>query len=226
MASNIFLGSIEIADSSQRVTIAMDGNQGNIILGGGGHDGDLLMKNTAGSITVGINGQNGSVLLGGSGQDGDLVLRNSSNRDTMRLDGAGAAAYFGGNGSDGDLVIRDASGGTTIHLDGQSGEVRIRDWRIRVPDDVFEPNYPLRSPADLRAFIKACGHLPDIPSAQDVADNGLDLAGLGISLLRKVEELTLYVLRQDQILAEQDRRIATLEAELAATIRSRGGSPC
>lgn len=226
MATNTFIGSIEIADSGQHVTIAIDGNHGNITLGGAGHDGDLLMKNTAGSITVGINGQNGSVLLGVNGQDGDLVLRNSSNQDTMRLDGNGASASFGGNGSDGDLWIRNTSGATTIHLDGQSGEVRIRDWRIRVPDDVFEAEYSLRSLAELRTFIDRRGHLPDVPSARDVARDGVNLAGFGMSLLRKLEELTLYVLRQDEALAAQAERITTLEAALADAAGARGGAAC
>jgi len=77
--ANVYIGKFSLGDQSKVETIALDGNNANITLGGNGHDGDILMKNSAGSTTVGINGQTGSINLGGTGQDGDLLLRNSAN---------------------------------------------------------------------------------------------------------------------------------------------------
>jgi hypothetical protein len=37
-------------------------------------------------------------------------------------------------------------------------------------------------------------HLPDIPSAEEMEEQGLDLGDMQIKLLQKIEELTLYVI--------------------------------
>jgi len=61
-------------------------------------------------------------------------------------------------------------------------------------DYVFDKNYKLRSLKQLESFIKANKHLPDIPSAKEVKDNGLKLGESQAKLLQKIEELTLYVI--------------------------------
>jgi len=196
--SNLIVGTVELADNSKDVTISLDGEKGNITLGGDGHDGDILMKNSANATTVGINGQTGALHLGGTGQDGDLLLRASNNQNTIRLDGGSGQAVLGGGGQDGDLIVKDSSGATTVYIDGQTGAIKIHDWQISVPDYVFEPSYDLRRPDALRQFINANGHLPDVPSADDVARDGLDLSSFCMILLKKIEELTLYGLEQSK----------------------------
>jgi len=61
-------------------------------------------------------------------------------------------------------------------------------------DHVFKPDYKLRSLKDLEKFIKTNNHLPEIPSAKEVQENGLDLGDMQGKLLLKIEELTLYIL--------------------------------
>ncbi|MFZ5964895.1 hypothetical protein ACOXXX_18275 [Thalassococcus sp. BH17M4-6] len=80
---------------------------------------------------------------------------------------------------------------------------------LNVPDYVFGPDYALRPLAEVAAFIGTNRHLPDVPSAAEIAADGLDLTDMQMALLKKVEELTLYTL-------EQEDRIARLEAALAA----------
>ena len=63
------------------------------------------------------------------------------------------------------------------------------DW----PDYVFNSTYQLRPLAEVEAFIKTNSHLPEIPSAEEVANEGIDLAEMDASLLKKIEELTLYL---------------------------------
>lgn len=64
-------------------------------------------------------------------------------------------------------------------------------------DFVFAPNYRLASLASVEKYIDQHHHLPDVPSAQAVVSNGLDLAENQAKLLQKIEELTLYVIAQD-----------------------------
>ena len=61
-------------------------------------------------------------------------------------------------------------------------------------DHVFYPDYQLRSLSELEQYIKQNNRLPEIPSAQEVMENGLDLGDMQGKLLLKVEELTLYIL--------------------------------
>ncbi len=62
------------------------------------------------------------------------------------------------------------------------------------PDYVFKEDYKLRSIPELEAFINENGHLPDVPSAEEMENGVLDLEKMNTLLLQKVEELTLYVI--------------------------------
>jgi len=78
-----------------------------------------------------------------------------------------------------------------------------------LPDYVFEPDYPLMPLTDLAAFIERNKHLPNIPSAKEVARTGrIDMTELQRRLLEKVEELTLYTLDQQRTISVQESTIA------------------
>jgi len=79
------------------------------------------------------------------------------------------------------------------------------------PDYVFQPGYHLPSLDSLSHFLQTNHHLPDVPSADSVAKNGLDLGGNQAQMLKKIEELTLYVIQQQKELEEvkaENRRLA------------------
>ena len=65
-------------------------------------------------------------------------------------------------------------------------------------DYVFEPDYELRSLESLEQFITENKHLPNIPSANEMQENGVNLAAMSGQLLAKIEELTLYTLQQQR----------------------------
>lgn len=75
------------------------------------------------------------------------------------------------------------------------------------PDYVFEHGYKLPSLADLEAFIKKNKHLPDVPSAKEVEANGLDLGDNQAILLKKIEELTLYVIEQQKQIDQMKKKL-------------------
>jgi hypothetical protein len=76
------------------------------------------------------------------------------------------------------------------------GKVQVNGQNLNVPDYVFEDDYELMPLDELQTFINENGHLPGIASAEQVNDEGLDLAGSQMSQLQKIEELTLYILQQ------------------------------
>jgi hypothetical protein len=77
----------------------------------------------------------------------------------------------------------------TVH----SKEVKV-DLAVPGPDYVFEPTYGLKPLAEIETYIKANKHLPEVPSAKEMEANGINVSEMNMLLLKKVEELTLYVI--------------------------------
>ena len=78
-------------------------------------------------------------------------------------------------------------------------------------DYVFDEEYKLASLSEVEDFILKNKHLKGIPSAKEVATNGIDVAETDASLLMKIEELTLYVIAMDKENKELKNRITNLE---------------
>ncbi len=107
-------------------------------------------------------------------------------------------------GSNGNVGINNASPSAQLHVSGNIKATVFEEW----PDYVFEESYELSSLKDVEEHIKAHGHLQDIPSAEEVKRDDIDLTSMDAKLLQKIEELTLYLI-------EQNKRIDELEQQLA-----------
>ena len=77
-------------------------------------------------------------------------------------------------------------------------------------DYVFAPNYKLPSLKEVEDFIHLHRHLPGVPSTGVVEKEGLDLGSNQTVLLKKIEELTLYIIEQDKKIKEQEMTIDEL----------------
>src|SRR5690606_38618114 len=93
-----------------------------------------------------------------------------------------------------------------LTVDGVISASEVRVSNTPNSDYVFEPDYPLLPLSEVEVHIKEKKHLPGIPSAEEFKENGVSLGEMDDMLLRKVEELTLYVI-------EQNRRMEKLEEE-------------
>ena len=76
---------------------------------------------------------------------------------------------------------------------------------------MFEPDYKLRSLEATEAYIKAHKHLPEIPSAAEMEENGIQLKEMNLKLLQKIEELTLYIIDQNKKIEKMKNEIDTLK---------------
>jgi hypothetical protein len=79
------------------------------------------------------------------------------------------------------------------------------------PDYVFSPSFSLMSLVELEAFINANKHLPDVPSAKEVEKDGVDLGQMDATLLKKIEELTLYTIQQEKKIQIQEAENTVLK---------------
>ncbi len=78
------------------------------------------------------------------------------------------------------------------------GALRTREVHVNQtnwPDYVFTDEHDLPTLEEIAFHIRQKGHLPNIPSAKEVAENGIALAEMNRLLLEKVEELTLYLIK-------------------------------
>lgn len=105
-----------------------------------------------------------------------------------------------------------------------NGEIQAKKVKVTQtgwPDYVFNPAYPLLPLKQVARFIQAYQHLPEIPAASEVENQGLDLGNTQAKLLLKIEELTLYLIDQDkkmdaqeQLISDQAAQLKTLEKQL------------
>ncbi|NAY91246.1 hypothetical protein GTQ34_04875 [Muricauda sp. JGD-17] len=82
------------------------------------------------------------------------------------------------------------------------------------PDYVFEPGFDLKDLEEIKEFIKENGHLPNIPSADEIEKEGIDLGTMNAKLLEKIEELTLYLIAQDNKIKQLELEKARIDALL------------
>ena len=82
------------------------------------------------------------------------------------------------------------------------------------PDYVFKPDYALPDLKDLERYLKEHQHLPDIASEKTVQREGIDIAEQQAALLKKVEELTLYLIQQNKKIEAQQKEIDKLKARI------------
>ena len=104
------------------------------------------------------------------------------------------------------------------------GKIHTQEVRVDLigygPDYVFEKYYTGKSElksdyvmptlAEIENFTKKNHHLPNVPSAQEIKQNGLSLGEMSNVLLQKVEELTLYAIEQNKVIEELKVQVATL----------------
>jgi len=87
----------------------------------------------------------------------------------------------------------------------------ITSW----PDYVFKKNYLLPGLDEVGRYIQEHHHLPGVASEQEIALRGIDLGEQQTVLLKKVEELTLYLLRENKSLTDQNRQITEQNKQLS-----------
>ncbi|QQS50741.1 MAG: hypothetical protein IPM71_14300 [Bacteroidota bacterium] len=168
----------------------------------------------------------GNISLKATANDaGDLVFKKSNLTQLGRIwtqtDG-NSGMYLSSGDLMADITINAAGNvgiGTTnptatLTVNGNILAERI-DVIGNVPasDFVFEEDYNLLSLSEVEAFVKENKHLPEVPSAADFKENGYSVGEMDDILLRKVEELTLYIIEQQKLIKQLQEKVETLEGK-------------
>lgn len=75
-------------------------------------------------------------------------------------------------------------------------------------DYVFEPSYKLKPLAEVESYIQTNKHLPEVPSEKEVVDNGMEMGEMLKVHMKKIEELTLYVIEQNKRIQELEKAVS------------------
>lgn len=136
-----------------------------------------------------------------------VILSSFYSEDLIKSAGNTWAGYFNGDVAitnkldvrnaaqiDGELTIgaEDNEQNLSVHGIINAKKIVVKD--PLTADFVFDENYELPSLSDVENFISKNKHLPEIPSASEMQQEGLDMVKMNQLLLQKIEELTLYVI--------------------------------
>jgi hypothetical protein len=100
-----------------------------------------------------------------------------------------------------------------LAVDGAVYAKKLKVTQTGWADYVFNKNYKLPALRELEQYIKKHGHLPDVPTTAEVEKNGTDVAQIQAMLLKKIEELTLYMIGQNKKLEAQAKEISELKKQ-------------
>lgn len=111
------------------------------------------------------------------------------------------------------VLLNLANAGAEVFKVFNDGRVIIGGLQLTVPDYVFAEDYELMPLPELADFIEREGHLPNIPTAEDVRKNGMNITQLPLDLLEKLEELTLHTIAQQEQIEALQRNLDELSAK-------------
>ena len=192
----------------KNILIAKDG--GNVGIGTASPTADLhIFRNDNTGVTIKAEAYDGHFgILEANSAGGVVHLSNTTGSSTTLIRGYGDSYFTAGN-----IGI-----GTTTPTEKLEVNGTIRSKEVKVeaspwPDYVFASNYNLPSLKSVETYINEHGHLPEVPSAAVVEEEGIKLGEMNAVLLKKVEELTLYTLEQEKRIIELEERNEQLSSQ-------------
>ena len=117
--------------------------------------------------------------------------------------------------SSGMIGIGTASPTEKLSVDGTvlAKKVKVSNSGSDWPDYVFSSRFKLRTLSELEAFIQQNRHLPEVPTAIEIETNGQNLGDIQVVLLKKIEELTLYLIQENKENSNLKEQITKVEDE-------------
>jgi hypothetical protein len=175
-----------------------------------GAQANFLVQRSDGKWFKALAGSTGSGFIFKS--DGRLTISPGTDPNTIFADNNNSLFFYGPDHPTypGILTLGSDVPGDNSKF-SVNGRIRSEELKIvnnvEAPDYVFKNNYNLKSLIEVEQFIKTHNHLPEIPSAAEFKANGIMVGQMSFDLLKKIEELTLYII-------EMNKKVLILEAQL------------
>lgn len=165
----------------------------------------------------------------GRGSGGRAMVHDSGNKLTLNYGGdftggtsIGTNVYFSENNTGTSYVYAGNFAIGTSDTKGYklavAGTMIAEQVTVKLqsswPDYVFKKGYILQPLSSVKSYIDQNHHLPEMPSEQDIATDGLNLGEMSKLLTKKVEELTLYLIKLETDNQEAKKENELLKAKL------------
>ncbi|WP_440068341.1 hypothetical protein [Tenacibaculum discolor] len=160
------------------------------------------------------NGGQALSFLRGSNTSG-YTLDIGVNDDGVNFTNNSSVRGFNFRNSNGDLLKISHNGNAALNGKLETKEIKVTN--TPTADFVFEESYNLPTLESIENHIKEKKHLPEIASAKEMKQNGVNVGNFQIQLLQKIEELTLYTIQQEKKIKEfkkENFKIERLEKEI------------
>lgn len=196
-------------------------------------NGNLGVKTTSDDATLSIAGSDNFPSHFNYGSSGHTYIRGGSreHRNVGQFlqfrpskvyinDISGYNSLSGQSHPGGDVIIATGGGNVGIGTENTAGYklavngfIRAKELRINTgwADYVFEKDYPLMSLEDIERFIQTNKHLPNIPPAAELIENGVDVSKIQEKMMAKIEELTLHLIEANKQIKKLHARVDELE---------------
>lgn len=171
-------------------------------------------RNPVGMIDVVAENTLGFKLNHSSSTDG-VAAEITVNRETTKALGVlnGTQQTFAVHG-DGSVAIGTAPKPFGYML-SVAGKIITEELVVKLkgnwPDYVFAPTYRLMPLAQVEEYFNTNGHLPQVPSAKKVQEQGVNVGEMNAILLKKIEELTLYAIELNKTIKVLEEKVNKLE---------------
>jgi hypothetical protein len=113
----------------------------------------------------------------------------------------------------GNIGIGKANPTEKLEVNGTIVAQKVRVTQTGWADYVFDTDYKLPTLSEIEEYIKKHKHLPEIPTTEEVKEKGADLGDTQVLLLKKVEELTLYLIQQNKEIEKLKKELTELKKE-------------
>ena len=172
---------------------------------------------TNGAVAIGTTDDGGSRLTVAEGNGGEQIrlkrgtgivrFAQDENKDNLYLYNSTGNIYMSWRENGNVGIGTDAPGTYKLAVEGKVGAREVVVTNSSWSDYVFKPDYKLRPLSEVQSFITANGHLPEVPSEKEVIANGQNLGEVNAILLKKIEELTLYLIEQQSEIDELKKAV-------------------